>query len=75
MVLFMILEILKKVPDPYLITVMRRIMFRIAEKLANKIGTLALITGESKAGSYQTIESLNTIEEVTKFHFKTCFNL
>lgn len=61
------LEILKKVPDPYLITVMRRIMFRIAEKLANKIGTLALITGESVGQvASQTIESLNTIEEVTK---------
>lgn len=61
------LEILNKIPDPYLITVMRRIMFRIAEKLANKIRTLALITGESVGQvASQTIESLNTIEEVTK---------
>lgn len=61
------LEILNKIPDPYLITVMRRIMFRIAEKFANKIRTLALITGESVGQvASQTIDSLNTIEEVTK---------
>lgn len=61
------LEILKDVPDPYLITVMRRIMFRIAEKLANKIGTLALITGESVGQvASQTLESFNVIEDVTK---------
>lgn len=61
------LEILNHIPDPYLITVMRRIMFRIAEKFAKRIGILALITGESVGQvASQTIESLNTIEEVTK---------
>lgn len=59
-------EILNKVPDPYLITVMRRIMFKIAEKLANKIKTLALITGESVGQvASQTLESFHTIESVT----------
>lgn len=61
------LEILKNIPDPYLITVMRRIMFRISEKLANEIGTLALITGESIGQvASQTLESFYTIEDVTK---------
>lgn len=60
------MEILKKVPDPYLITVMRRIMFRIAEELAKKLGILALITGESIGQvASQTIESFHTIENVT----------
>src|SRR5690554_3411085 len=61
------LEILKNIPDPYLITVMRRIMFRISERLANSIGTLALITGESIGQvASQTLESFHTIEDVTK---------
>lgn len=59
-------EILNNIPDPYLITVMRRIMFKIAEKLANKIETLVLITGESIGQvASQTLESFHTIEAVT----------
>lgn len=61
------LEIIKHIPDAYLITVMRRIMFRIAERKAEQIGTLALITGESIGQvASQTLESFHTIENVTK---------
>lgn len=57
--------ILREIDDAYLITIMRRIMYRIAEKLAEKINTLALITGESLGQvASQTIESMHTIENV-----------
>lgn len=59
-------EILKNVSEPYIITIMRRMMFRIAEKLAYKRGLKALVTGESLGQvASQTLESLETIENVT----------
>ncbi len=58
-------QILKEIPDPYIITVMRRIMFRIAEKIAESRGIKALITGESIGQvASQTLESMYTIEKV-----------
>jgi tRNA uracil 4-sulfurtransferase len=45
---------------------MRRMMFRIAERLAEKHGALALITGESLGQvASQTMESIKVIEQVT----------
>jgi len=54
------------VPEDYRITIMRRLMFRIAEKTAVKRGALALATGESLGQvASQTLESMNTINAVT----------
>ncbi|HET7577886.1 MAG TPA: tRNA uracil 4-sulfurtransferase ThiI [Bacillales bacterium] len=54
------------VPDNYRMTIMRRIMLRISEKIAEKNGALAVATGESLGQvASQTLESMNTINEVT----------
>ncbi len=59
-------RILTDIYEPYMITVMRRMMFRIAEKLALKRKALVLITGESVGQvASQTLDSMKTIEEVT----------
>lgn len=59
-------EINKAVPDNYRMTVMRRMMLRIVEHLAEKHGALAAATGESLGQvASQTLESMNTINEVT----------
>lgn len=53
------LVIIDKCPKNYLTIIMRRIMMRIAEKIANKTGAQALITGESIGQvASQTMESL-----------------
>lgn len=52
--------------EGYPITIMRRMMYRLASKLANKLHILALANGESIGQvASQTIESLNVINEVT----------
>lgn len=59
-------EILKNVSEPYIITIMRRMMFRIAEELSYQRGLKAIVTGESIGQvASQTLESLETIENVT----------
>jgi tRNA uracil 4-sulfurtransferase len=56
----------KEIPSNYSITVMRRMMLRIAEKIAEKNEILALATGESLGQvASQTLSSMNTINEVT----------
>lgn len=58
--------IYEHVPEPYCITVMRRMMLRIATKVAAKKGCLALATGESIGQvASQTIDSLYVINDVT----------
>ncbi|MFS8514561.1 MAG: tRNA 4-thiouridine(8) synthase ThiI, partial [Planifilum fulgidum] len=58
-------EIRQKCLESYSITVMRRMMFRIAERLARREGALALVTGESLGQvASQTLESMNAINEV-----------
>lgn len=53
------LEIIDKCPKNYLTVIMRRIMMRIAEKIAETRGCAALITGESIGQvASQTMESL-----------------
>lgn len=60
------LAIRDAVPEDYRITIMRRLMFRIAEKEAQRTGALALATGESLGQvASQTLESMNTINQVT----------
>lgn len=59
------LQIYKTAGDPYAITIMRRMMFRLAESLALKEGCLAIGTGESIGQvASQTLESMNCINRV-----------
>ena len=58
--------IYNNVPEPYCITIMRRMMLRIAAKVAESRHCLALATGESIGQvASQTLESLNVINNVT----------
>ncbi len=59
------LEIYRVAKDPYAITLMRRMMFRIAEKVAKANNCLAIASGESVGQvASQTLESINTINDV-----------
>ncbi len=62
------LAIYSNVPEPYAITIMRRMMLRIAEGVARKNGCLALATGESIGQvASQTLASMQVINEVTSY--------
>lgn len=53
--------------DEYMITLMRRFMMRIAEKVANKIGAKAIVTGENLGQvASQTVESITSSNYVTE---------
>lgn len=59
-------EIYKKVDKEYVITIMRRMMYRITERLAKKRNHLAIINGESIGQvASQTLTSMNIINSVT----------
>jgi thiamine biosynthesis protein ThiI len=61
-------EILKKSPRRYTVTIMRRMMIRIANRLAEINGELALVTGESLGQvASQTLEGLHSSDEVAEF--------
>jgi thiamine biosynthesis protein ThiI len=61
-------SIYKYVAEPYCITIMRRMMLRIATKVAKKCRALALATGESIGQvASQTLVSIQTINDVTNF--------
>ncbi|MBB5172757.1 tRNA uracil 4-sulfurtransferase ThiI [Texcoconibacillus texcoconensis] len=56
----------EKVPDHYEMTIMRRMMMRITERLAGEKEALAIANGESLGQvASQTLESMHTITEVT----------
>lgn len=58
-------EIHKHCPEEYMITIMRRFMMRIAERLARQQGGQAIITGESLGQvASQTIESITSSNSV-----------
>ena len=60
--------LLENIPESYNITIMRRMMYRIATKLAIKKGCLAIINGESVGQvASQTLGSMNTINSVTNY--------
>lgn len=62
------MALLDNVPESYNITIMRRMMYRIATKLAIKKNCLAIINGESVGQvASQTLGSMNTINSVTNF--------
>ena len=57
----------KDVPRDYLITILRRMMYRIATKIAYKNKCKCLVNGESVGQvASQTLQSINVINEVTK---------
>lgn len=59
-------EIFKKCPDNYMITIMRRMMYRIGEKYAEKIGAKIMVNGESIGQvASQTLSSMSCINNVT----------
>lgn len=59
--------IYKEVPRDYMITIMRRMMYRIAEKYAQKRNCKILINGESIGQvASQTLSSMCVINEVVK---------
>ncbi|MCL6453094.1 MAG: tRNA 4-thiouridine(8) synthase ThiI [Alicyclobacillus sp.] len=60
-------EIRKHCPENLTITVMRRMMMRISERIAEQNALLALVTGESLGQvASQTLESLRVINAVTR---------
>ncbi len=60
-------SILKNCPHEYLITIMRRMMYRIAERIANKNNCKAIINGESIGQvASQTLTSMSVINETIK---------
>lgn len=60
------MALLDNVPESYTITIMRRMMYRIASKFAIKNDDLCLISGESVGQvASQTLGSMRTINDVT----------
>lgn len=60
-------EIYKSLPKEYMITIMRRQMYRIAEKIAHKNNAKVIINGESVGQvASQTLTSMNVINEAIK---------
>lgn len=58
--------IYKNIDPTYMITIMRRMMYRIAEKIMEKEGSLCLINGESIGQvASQTLTSMKVINSVT----------
>ena len=56
-------EIVLSVPAKYKVVIYRRMMLRIAERIAGEIGALALITGDSLGQvASQTLENMTTTE-------------
>lgn len=61
-------EIFREMPENYGMTIMRRMMFRIAEAVCQQEGILSLTTGENLGQvASQTMESMHTINEVTNY--------
>jgi thiamine biosynthesis protein ThiI len=57
--------IIELCPEKYRVTIMRRMMMRVATELGKKVGALAIFTGENLAQvASQTLESMAVIEEV-----------
>ncbi|HLT56244.1 MAG TPA: tRNA uracil 4-sulfurtransferase ThiI [Bacillota bacterium] len=61
-------EIFREMPESYGMTIMRRMMFRIAEAVCKKESILSITTGESLGQvASQTMESMHAINEVTNY--------
>ncbi|MEC5421915.1 tRNA uracil 4-sulfurtransferase ThiI [Virgibacillus sp. C22-A2] len=61
-------EIFREMPDGYAMTIMRRMMMRISQLVCDKESILSMTTGENLGQvASQTMESMNTINEVTNY--------
>ncbi|GGA82236.1 tRNA uracil 4-sulfurtransferase ThiI [Ornithinibacillus halotolerans] len=61
-------RIFQETPDGYGMTVMRRMMLRISERVCQQQGILSMTTGENLGQvASQTMTSMNTINEVTNY--------
>lgn len=71
------LDIIGKCPKNYLTIIMRRLMMRIAEKIARESGAMALITGESIGQvASQTMESLVVTDNAVDMPvFRPCIGM
>ena len=71
------LDIIDKCPKNYLTIIMRRLMMRIAEKIARESGAMALITGESIGQvASQTMESLVVTDNAVDIPvFRPCIGM
>ena len=59
-------QILKQIPESYIVTIMRRMMLRIAQGIQERQRCLAIVTGDSLGQvASQTIDSLSTISLAT----------
>jgi len=59
-------SIMTTIPESYLVTIMRRMMYRIASDLLKKTKSLAIVNGESIGQvASQTLESMACVTEVT----------
>jgi thiamine biosynthesis protein ThiI len=71
-------SIIEKCPEKYRVTIMRRMMMRVASRLAEKTGALAIFTGENVGQvASQTLESLAAIEDAASIPVLRpliCFN-
>lgn len=71
-------EIHKNCAPEFMITIMRRIMMRIAKKVCDLYGTKAIITGESLAQvASQTLESINVTNDAQSTYpvFRPCIGM
>lgn len=60
--------IFREMPEGYAMTIMRRIMLRISEKVCENESILSMTTGENLGQvASQTMESMHTINEVTNY--------
>lgn len=60
--------IYKNVPDTYIITIMRRMMYRIAERVSKRRNCKVIINGESIGQvASQTLTSMSVINNVTNY--------
>ncbi|MFS0751169.1 tRNA uracil 4-sulfurtransferase ThiI [Oceanobacillus sp. 1P07AA] len=61
-------EIFREMPNDYAMTIMRRMMFRISERVCEQEEILSLTTGENLGQvASQTMQSMHTINEVTNY--------
>jgi tRNA uracil 4-sulfurtransferase len=61
-------RIFQETPDDYGMTVMRRMMLRISERVCQREGILSMTTGENLGQvASQTMTSMHTINEVTNY--------
>ena len=71
-------EIHKNCSPEFMITIMRRIMMRIAKKVCDQFGAKAIITGESLAQvASQTLESINVTNDAQSTYpvFRPCIGM